>query len=113
MNCLCVGFYKIKIKTCVLSFQIRKYKLLASFTTILHIVIKNSVFSQGLNNTTKKYHELQKKFGSLAGESGNLTNINKKAMDMKNEAEELLNKAIKKIDQLRSEYKYKQIFLDR
>lgn len=63
-----------------------------------------SVFSQGLNDTEKRYQELQKKVGSLAGESGSLTNINKKALDMKNEAEELLNKAIKKIEQLRSEF---------
>lgn len=63
-----------------------------------------SVFSQGLIDTEKRYQELQKKVGSLAGESGNLTNINKKALDMKNEAEEFLNKAIKKIEQLRSEF---------
>lgn len=65
-------------------------------------VSKSPVLRQGLNDTEKRYLELQKKVGSLAGESGNLTDINKKAMDMKNEAEELLNKAIKKIEQLRS-----------
>lgn len=62
-----------------------------------------SFFSQGLSETEKRYQEMQKKVGSLAGESGNLTNI-KKALDMKNEAEELLNKTIKKIEQLRSEF---------
>lgn len=41
---------------------------------------------------------------SLGGESGGLNSINKRAMDMKKEAEDLLNKASKGIEQLRSEY---------
>lgn len=41
---------------------------------------------------------------SLGGESGGLNNINQKAKDMKKEAEDLLNKATKGIEQLRSEY---------
>lgn len=44
------------------------------------------------------------KVDGLGGESGGLNNINKKAMDIKKEAEDLLNKASKGIEQLRSEY---------
>lgn len=61
------------------------------------------MFSQVLNDTEKRYEMLQKKVGSLTGESGTIININQKAMDMKSEAEELLDKAVKKIEQLRSE----------
>lgn len=61
------------------------------------------MFSQVLNDTEKRYETLQKKVGSLTGESGTIININQKAMDMKSEAEELLDKAVKKIEQLRSE----------
>lgn len=60
------------------------------------------IFSQVLNDTEERYKTLQEKVGSLTGESGNIININKKAMEMKSEAEELLDKARKKIDQLRS-----------
>lgn len=62
------------------------------------------VVSQSLNNTEKRYRELQMKVDSLGGESGGLDSINKKAMDIKKEAEDLLNKASKGIEQLRSEY---------
>lgn len=48
------------------------------------------------------------KVDSLGGESEGL-NINKKAMDMKKEAEELLNKASKGIEQLKSEYNCKGV----
>lgn len=61
------------------------------------------MFSQVLNDTEKRYETLKKKVGSLTGESGTIININQKAMDMKSEAEELLDKAVKKIEQLRSE----------
>lgn len=61
------------------------------------------MFSQVLNDTEKRYETLQKKVGSLTGESGTIININQKAMDMKSEAEGLLDKAVKKIEQLRSE----------
>lgn len=61
------------------------------------------MFSQVLNDTEKRYETLQKKVGSLTGESGTIININQKAVDMKSEAEELLDKAVKKIEQLRSE----------
>lgn len=61
------------------------------------------MFSQVLNDTEKRYETLQKKVSSLTGESGTIININQKAMDMKSEAEELLDKAVKKIEQLRSE----------
>lgn len=38
------------------------------------------------------------------GDSGDLNSINQKAKDIKKEAEDLLNKASKGIEQLRSEY---------
>lgn len=60
-------------------------------------------FPQSLNNTEEWYSELQKKINALGGGTGGLGNINKKAMDMKKEAEDLLNKATKGIEQLRSE----------
>lgn len=56
---------------------------------------------QGLNNTEEQYRKLQEKIGSLGG--GGLGDINKKVMDMKKEAEGLLNKATKGMEQLRSE----------
>lgn len=60
--------------------------------------------SQSFNNTEKRYRELQAKVESLGGGSAGLGNINKKAMDMKKEAEELQKKANKGLEQLRSEY---------
>lgn len=60
--------------------------------------------SQSLNNTEKKYRKLQTKVESLGGGSIGLGNINKKAMDMKKEAENLHMKASKGIEQLKSEY---------
>lgn len=59
--------------------------------------------SQKLNDTEERYSELQKKINALGGGTAGLGNINKKAMDMKKEAEDLLNKATKGIEQLRSE----------
>lgn len=44
------------------------------------------------------------KVDSLDGVSGDLNSINQKAKDMKKEAEDLLSKATKGIEQLRSEY---------
>lgn len=67
-------------------------------------LIQYCIISQNLNDTEKRYRELQMRVESLGGESGGLTNINKKAMDIKKEAEDLLNKASKGIEQLRSEY---------
>ena len=58
--------------------------------------------SQSLNDTEKRYRELQMKVDSLG--PGNLTNINQRAGDIKKEAENLLNKANKGMEQLRSEY---------
>lgn len=58
---------------------------------------------QSLNDTEEQYSKLQKKINTLGGGAGGLGNINKKAMDMKKEAEDLLNKATKGIEQLRSE----------
>lgn len=60
--------------------------------------------SQSLNDTENRYQELQMKVDSLGGESGGLNSINQKAMDIKKEAEDLLSKATKGIDQLKSEY---------
>lgn len=56
---------------------------------------------QGLNDTEEQYSKLQEKIGSVGG--GGLGDINKKVMDIKKEAEGLLNKATKGIEQLRSE----------
>lgn len=56
---------------------------------------------QGLNDTEEQYRTLQEKIGSLGG--GGLGDINKKVMQIKKEAEGLLNKATKGIEQLRSE----------
>lgn len=60
-----------------------------------------SSLQRNLNDTEKRYRELQMRVESLGGESGGLTNINKKAMDIKKEAEDLLNKASKGIEQLK------------
>lgn len=60
-------------------------------------------FSQSLNDTEERYSKLKKKINALGGGTGGLGNINKKAMDMKKEAEDLLNKATAGIEQLRSE----------
>lgn len=63
---------------------------------------------QSLNDTEKQYRELQTKIDSLGGESGGLININQRAMDIKKEAVDLLNKATKGIEQLRKlEKKFK------
>lgn len=58
---------------------------------------------QSLNDTEKRYRELQMKVESVGGESGGLGNINQKAKDMKKEAQDLLNKARNGIEQLKSE----------
>lgn len=65
--------------------------------------IQDCVVFQSLNDTEKRYQELQMKINSLGGDSGGLNNINKKAMAIKKEAEDLLNKATKGMEQLRSE----------
>lgn len=59
---------------------------------------------QSLNATEKRYQELQMKVDSL-GDAGGLNNVNQKAKEIKKEAEDLLNKATKGIEQLRSEYR--------
>lgn len=56
---------------------------------------------QGLNDTEEQYSKLQEKIGSLGG--GGLGDISKRVMDIKKEAEGLLSKATKGIEQLRSE----------
>ncbi|XP_041655654.1 laminin subunit beta-2 [Cheilinus undulatus] len=56
---------------------------------------------QSLNDTEKRYQELQMKMDSLGGESGGLININQRAKDIKKEAVDLLNKATKGIEQLK------------
>lgn len=65
--------------------------------------IQVRVVFQSLNDTEKRYQELQMKIDSLGGDSGGLNDINKKAMAIKKEAEDLLNKATKGMEQLRSE----------
>lgn len=67
-------------------------------------MVNNCRLLQSLNDTEKRYRELLMKVDSLGGESGGLGNINQKAKDMKKEAEDLLNKASRGIEQLRSEY---------
>lgn len=78
-------------------------KALANNATHLATSLK-----QSLNDTENRYQELQRKVDSLGGESGGLNNINQKAKDMKKEAEDLLLKASKGIEQLRKlEKKFK------
>uniref|UniRef100_A0A4W6G2C9 Laminin, beta 2-like n=1 Tax=Lates calcarifer TaxID=8187 RepID=A0A4W6G2C9_LATCA len=60
--------------------------------------------SVDLNDTEKRYRELQMKVDSLGGEAGGLNTINQRAMDIKKEADNLLNKAKSGIRQLQSEY---------
>lgn len=71
-------------------------KALANNATLLA-----SSLEQSLNDTEKRYRELQMKVDSLGGESGGLNTVNQRAKDMKKEAEDLLNKASKGIEQLR------------
>lgn len=61
------------------------------------------VFPQSLDDTEQRYRELQMKVDSLGGDTGGLDRINQKAKDIKKEAEDLLNKASKGMEQLRSE----------
>ncbi|XP_041654584.1 laminin subunit beta-4-like [Cheilinus undulatus] len=56
---------------------------------------------QSLNDTEKRYQELQMKMDSLGGESGGLININQRAKDIKKEAVDLLNKATKGTEKLK------------
>ncbi|XP_078110423.1 laminin subunit beta-1 [Sander vitreus] len=60
-----------------------------------------SSLEQSLNDTENRYQELQMMVDSLGGESGGLDSINQKAKDIKKEAEDLLSKATKGIDQLK------------
>ncbi|XP_071783632.2 laminin subunit beta-1 isoform X1 [Centroberyx gerrardi] len=61
-----------------------------------------------LNETEERYRELQMKVDSLGRESGGLDTVNQRAKDMKKEAEDLLNKANKGIEQLKKlEKKFK------
>lgn len=57
-----------------------------------------SSLEQSLNDTERRYHELKMKLDSLG--SGDLSDIDQKVKDMKKEAEDLLNKASKGIEQL-------------
>ncbi|KAJ4933887.1 hypothetical protein JOQ06_006696, partial [Pogonophryne albipinna] len=66
-----------------------------------------SSLERSLNDTEKRYQELQMKVDSL-GDVGGLNNVNQKAKEIKKEAEDLLNKATKGIEQLRKlEKKFK------
>lgn len=55
---------------------------------------------QDLSNVENRYKELKDKIESLGGTP--TANITQKALDMKNEAEDLLRKAIKHIETLKS-----------
>uniref|UniRef100_A0A3P8UUK8 Laminin, beta 2-like n=1 Tax=Cynoglossus semilaevis TaxID=244447 RepID=A0A3P8UUK8_CYNSE len=64
---------------------------------------------QANNATTEKqYQELQTKVNSLGGESGGLDSIHQRAMEIKKEADELLNKATNGIKQLELEKNYEE-----
>lgn len=52
-----------------------------------------STLERRLNETEKRYRELQLKMESLGGDSGNLNSIHQKVKDMKKDAEDLLSKA--------------------
>lgn len=60
------------------------------------------VVLQRLNETEDRYKELQMKVDSLGGASGGLGNVNQRAKEIKKEAEDLLTKANKGIETLRS-----------
>lgn len=62
------------------------------------------VVIQRLNETEDLYKDLQMKVDSLGGASGDLGNINQRAKEIKKEAEDLLTKADKGIENLRSVY---------
>uniref|UniRef100_A0A667ZMI4 Laminin, beta 2-like n=1 Tax=Myripristis murdjan TaxID=586833 RepID=A0A667ZMI4_9TELE len=66
--------------------------------------LANNATHLRMNETEERYRELQKKVESLGGESGGLDSVNERAKNMKKEAEDLLNKANKGIEQLKSEY---------
>lgn len=55
--------------------------------------------SQELTNAENLYNELKEKVGSVGGADGN---VNQKATDMKKEAEDLLKKATKGMETLKS-----------
>lgn len=61
------------------------------------------VVSQSFNNTEKRFNELKIKVASLGPDSGALGNIHQKALSMKKDAEDLLNKASNGMKQLDSE----------
>lgn len=60
------------------------------------------VVIQRLNETEDLYKDLQMKVDSLGGASGGLGNVNQRAKEIKKEAEDLLTKANKGIETLRS-----------
>ncbi|KAG7235214.1 hypothetical protein INR49_030617, partial [Caranx melampygus] len=59
-----------------------------------------SSLQESLNDTEKRYRELQMKVDSLGEEAGGLDSINQRAMDIKKEADGLLDKAKSGIRQL-------------
>ncbi|XP_070766889.1 laminin subunit beta-1 [Enoplosus armatus] len=103
LNNLSLGVEALRNKTEQNREMAKDAKALANNAT--HLA---SSLEQSLNDTEKRYHELQMKVDSLGGDSGGLNSINQKAMDIKKEAEDLLNKASKGIEQLRKlEKKFK------
>uniref|UniRef100_A0A3Q3VKW8 Uncharacterized protein n=1 Tax=Mola mola TaxID=94237 RepID=A0A3Q3VKW8_MOLML len=103
LNNLSMGVEALRKKTEQNRQMANDAKVLANNATLLA-----SSLEQSLNNTEKKYRKLQTKVESLGGGSIGLGNINKKAMDMKKEAENLHMKASKGIEQLKKlEKKFK------
>uniref|UniRef100_A0A4W6G241 Laminin, beta 2-like n=1 Tax=Lates calcarifer TaxID=8187 RepID=A0A4W6G241_LATCA len=104
LNNLSMGVEALRNKTEQNREMAKDAKALANNAT--HLA---SSVEQSLNDTEKRYRELQMKVDSLGGEAGGLNTINQRAMDIKKEADNLLNKAKSGIRQLQSEYMNKEM----
>nr|XP_061780709.1 laminin subunit beta-2-like [Nerophis lumbriciformis]XP_061780717.1 laminin subunit beta-2-like [Nerophis lumbriciformis] len=103
LNNLSSGVAALSNKTEMNREMAKEAKSLADNATL-----EASSLQQSLNDTERRYRELQAKVDSLDGASQGLDSINKKAEDMKKEAEDLLNKASSGMDQLKKlEKKFK------
>ncbi|XP_040008988.1 laminin subunit beta-1 isoform X2 [Xiphias gladius] len=103
LNNLSIGVEALRNKTEQNRQMAKDAKALANNAT--HLA---SSLEQSLNNTEKRYRELQTKVDSLGEESGGLNSINQRAMDIKKEADDLLNKAtngIKQLEKLEKKFK--------
>uniref|UniRef100_A0A673CE11 Laminin subunit beta-1 n=1 Tax=Sphaeramia orbicularis TaxID=375764 RepID=A0A673CE11_9TELE len=65
-------------------------------------VLANNATNVASSLEKQRYRELQMKVGSFGDESGGLDSIHQRAKNMKKEAEDLLNKASKGMEQLKS-----------